>query len=84
MAEDGDVHAYIASAYKHGKPVAAYGSGAEVLRGSDLAAVLKAAGEDGLPDKGILTAAEPDMPAFVAALSQHRFWGRPALTRIPN
>lgn len=80
LAEDGDVHAYIASAYKHGKPIAAYGEGADVLNASDLTDKLREAGAD----LGILTAESPAMADFVGALAQHRFWGRPKLERVAN
>lgn len=80
LAADGDAHAYIASAYKHGKPIAAFGQGTEVLEATALAELLHQAG----PEKGILTAEAPALADFVKALAQHRFWGRAGLERVAN
>ena len=82
LLEDGDAHAYLLEAYKHGKPIAAYGEGQQLLQGSDLAALV---GDlSGMKALGILSADAPDMAEFVQTLAQHRFWGRPKLKRLSN
>ena len=83
LLEDGDVHMYLTEAYKHGKPIAAYGEGQKLLQGSDLASILGDAAQlSDAEDLGILRSEQPDMAKFVRTLAQHRFWGRPKLTRI--
>ncbi|AXB42475.1 catalase [Amycolatopsis albispora] len=73
LARDGYAMHFVAEAYKHAKPVAAFGSGVELLR------------RIGLPEdaEGVVTttAAAGDLPeefgaSLLAALAAHRSWNR--------
>ncbi|UFA51520.1 catalase [Deinococcus radiophilus] len=83
LMEDGDAQAYLLEAYKHAKPIAAYGEAQALLADSDLARIT---GQDlgEMQDLGILSAEQPDLAQFVQTLAQHRFWGRPKVSRISN
>ncbi|MGY2896010.1 catalase [Deinococcus sp. UYEF24] len=54
----GDAHAFLAEAYKHGKPVAALGEGVELLTASEIGRLLRAVAGTGTP-----AATTTDVPA---------------------
>ncbi|KFU77119.1 catalase [Amycolatopsis lurida] len=82
LERDGYAVHFVAEAYKHGKPVAAFGSGLDLLRRAGVTANL-ADGSETLIDQGVVTttAAEATLPdgffaAFLAQLGEHRTWTR--------
>ncbi|MCH5670461.1 catalase [Streptomyces gilvus] len=84
VAEDPDALRFVRSAYLHGKPVGALGSGVEVLSVLQPQGVELSAGSRGvIADRGVVTDASPGAAgaefarAFVAAIAAHRHWDRP-------
>ncbi len=82
LERDGYALHFVTEAYKHGKPVAASGSGVDLLRRAGLTSKL-ADGPETLIDQGVVTttAAEHTIPdgffdSFVAQLGEHRMWQR--------
>jgi catalase len=76
LEQDGDAVHFVAEAYKHAKPLAASGAGAELLT---------AAGVD-LAASGVFAADMPDAQraeAFAAAIAAHRVWDRDGIMAIP-
>jgi catalase len=82
LAASGDARHFVGEAYKHAKPIAVSGDGADLLRAAGLGAVLAA--ND--PADGIFTieaGAGNGAAAFVAALAQHRVWERSGKEAVP-
>ncbi|WP_037306226.1 catalase [Amycolatopsis orientalis] len=82
LERDGYAVHFVAEAYKHGKPVAGFGSGLDLLRRAGVTAKL-ADDADTLVDQGVVTttAAELTIPdgffsSFLAQLGEHRSWLR--------
>jgi len=82
LERDGYAVHFVAEAYKHGKPVAAFGSGLDLLRRAGVPSKL-ADDTETLIDQGVVTttAAEATLPdgflaAFLAQLGEHRAWQR--------
>ncbi|ANN17032.1 catalase HPII [Amycolatopsis orientalis] len=82
LERDGYAVHFVAEAYKHGKPVAGFGSGLDLLRRAGVTAKL-ADGAETLIDQGVVTttAAELTIPdgffsSFLAQLGEHRSWLR--------
>jgi catalase len=82
LAQDGEAVHYVAEAYKHLKPVAAFGSGLDLLRRAGITNRL-ADGTSVEIDDGVVTttAAAADLPgefadSVLASLSEHRAWTR--------
>ncbi|MBO0867765.1 MAG: catalase [Micromonosporaceae bacterium] len=79
LASDGYAVHFVAEAYKHAKPIAALGSGTELLLAASLPNPNTAPGAL----DGVVTHEQPGPPAaalveaFVAALAAHRHFGRP-------
>ncbi|SEJ34845.1 catalase [Deinococcus reticulitermitis] len=69
---------FVADTYRHAKPLAAIAEGHALLSASPVASGLNVLGDTG-PAFGILkgSGADATLTALVAALAQHRFWGRP-------
>jgi catalase len=65
LAADGLAIHFINEAYRHGKPIAAFGTGAHLIEAS-------AIGDAGADD-GVIVGEVRDMADFVAALKRHRF-----------
>ncbi|MFC8519113.1 catalase [Streptomyces sp. NPDC057257] len=81
VAEDPDALRFVRSAYLHGKPVGALGSGVDVLAALDAEGVTLSAGSV-VADRGVVTdrserAASEFVREFVAAIAAHRHWDRP-------
>jgi catalase len=82
LSEDGYAVNFVTEAYKHLKPVGAFGAGIELLRKAGVAEQL--ADDSGVVSaRGVVstTAAEDSMPdeffdAFASALAKHRIWDR--------
>ena len=72
----GDVLFFIRETFKHGKPVAAFGEGIDVLEACALPGI-SIAHEEGL-DKGVLTSTDPVnlVEKFRECLKKSRFWNR--------
>ncbi|EME60829.1 catalase [Amycolatopsis decaplanina] len=82
LEHDGYAVHFVAEAYKHGKPVAAFGSGLDLLRRAGVTSKLADDAEI-LIDQGVVTttAAEATLPdgffaSFTAQLGEHRSWQR--------
>ncbi|MEV6908705.1 catalase [Amycolatopsis sp. NPDC051071] len=82
LERDGYAVHFVSEAYKHGKPVAGFGSGLDLLRRAGVTAKL-ADGAETLIDQGVVTttAAEQTLPdgffaSFLAQLGEHRSWVR--------
>ncbi|WP_063274995.1 catalase [Amycolatopsis keratiniphila] len=82
LERDGYAVHFVAEAYKHGKPVAAFGSGLDLLRRAGVTSKL-ADDTETLIDQGVVTttAAEATLPdgffaSFTAQLGEHRSWPR--------
>ena len=65
----GDAHAFLAEAYKHGKPVAALGEGSEVLTSSELGRLIRAVAA-GATSTAAGTATSVPVPATPPAKTQ--------------
>jgi len=83
LAEDGDATHFVAQAFKHAKPVAAFGSGIGLLHHAGVHGVRLAEDTSVVTDQGVVTTtvAAGDLTdgfadAFVAELRQHRAWQR--------
>ncbi|MDA3638617.1 catalase [Mycobacterium xenopi] len=86
LSDDGYAVNFVTEAYKHLKPVGAFGAGIELLRKAGVAEQL-ADGPDVVSSMGVVstTAAEDSMPeeffaAFASALAKHRAWDRDTAT----
>ena len=84
LAVDGYAVHFVTEAYKHLKPVGAFGAGIDLLRKVGVDGQ-QADGEDVVDAKGVVstTAAEDSMPneffsTFAKKLAQHRVWNRDA------
>ncbi|WP_375483224.1 catalase [uncultured Mycobacterium sp.] len=82
LSDDGYAVNFVTEAYKHLKPVGAFGAGIELLRKAGVAEQL-ADGPDVVSSMGVVstTAAEDSMPdeffdAFASVLAKHRVWDR--------
>ncbi|RSM57885.1 catalase HPII [Amycolatopsis sp. WAC 01376] len=82
LERDGYAVHFVAEAYKHAKPVAAFGSGLDLLRRAGVTSKL-ADDTETLVDQGVVTttAAEATLPdgflaSFLAQLGEHRSWQR--------
>ncbi|MBE1577938.1 catalase [Amycolatopsis roodepoortensis] len=82
LERDGYAVHFVAEAYKHGKPVAAFGSGLDLLRRAGVTSKL-ADDTETVIDQGVVTttAAEATLPdgffaSFLAQLGEHRSWLR--------
>jgi catalase len=84
LAGDGYAKHYVTEAFKHAKPVAAMGSGLDLLRQAGVEDVPEPAEADRVRvERGVVTAAAADgapprdfVDALTRALSQHRAWQR--------
>ena len=80
LAQQGEMRRFVTEAYRHGKAVAAIGSGVELLGQAGIPA--RNAGEaQALEHQGVVISPETrDLGAFgerfVAAIAQHRHWSR--------
>ncbi|MEU6254642.1 catalase [Streptomyces sp. NPDC047043] len=88
VAEDPDALRFVRSAYLHGKPVGALGSGVGVLAALEPRGLGLATGSQGVvADQGVVTDTSPGPAAtefvrtFVAAIAAHRHWDRPPVRR---
>ncbi|HEY7054777.1 MAG TPA: catalase [Mycobacterium sp.] len=84
LSDDGYAVHFVTEAYKHLKPVAAFGAGIDLLRKAGVDGQL-ADGQEVVDAQGVITttAAEDTLPddffeSFAAALAQHRVWDREA------
>jgi catalase len=82
LANDGYAVHFVVEAYKHRKPVGAFGAGIDLLRAAHIENRL-ADGTEVVSDQAVVTttAAADDFPdqfvnEFAAALAQHRCWER--------
>ncbi|MFJ8079695.1 catalase [Streptomyces sp. NPDC096205] len=85
-AEDPDAMRFVRDAYRHGKPIAALGSGVGVLAALEPEGLrLSAESQQVLSDQGVVTDTAPGRAspefaqAFVDAIAAHRHWDRPPL-----
>lgn len=82
LARNGFAVHFVSEAYKHLKPVAAYGAGLDLLRAASVAETLATTTEIVVDDGVVTTTAEADalpaefVAAFVTAISRHRAWER--------
>ena len=82
LADDGYAVHFVVEAYKHLKPLGAFGAGIDLLRRAGIQNRL-ADGSDVVSDQAVVTttAAADSLPdrfveEFAAALAQHRCWQR--------
>jgi catalase len=90
LREQGAALHFINEAFKHHKPIAATGSGVELLRASDIEGVrLAGADSDGRieVDKGVISVAGTDLDEvarqFLEAIAHHRYWDREMKDKVP-
>jgi catalase len=83
LIQDGYAMHFIIEAFKHHKPVAAFGAGVELLERASLNGVKVAHDEPVVSDQGVITSASTDdqLPErfteeFCAVLARHRVWER--------
>ncbi|GAA1660030.1 catalase [Glycomyces endophyticus] len=83
LSRDGRALHFVAEAYKHGKALAAFGTGAEMLETARIDAEI-AQGTEPVEDHGVVTTAadggqlpEAFLDAFAEAIAAHRAWDRP-------
>ncbi|QLD91120.1 catalase [Natronomonas salina] len=81
LQEQGDAKHFVAEAFKHKKPIAAIGEGADLLETVDLPGVEISEGDRGtVSDDGVVTSRDDDLEsfaeAFVDAIRAHRHWER--------
>ena len=73
LAKSGLALAFVAEAFKHGKPILALGDGAHVLTAAHLPGVTS----QGAPDQGVIVGSDgKSADHLVSALKQHRFHNR--------
>lgn len=82
LAGDGYAVHFVAEAYKHAKPVAAFGSGIDLLRKSGVSQHF-ASGASTTSDQGVVTTTaagqnlgDEFVTAFASEISRHRAWER--------
>lgn len=87
VAEDPDALRFVRSAYLHGKPVGALGSGVGVLSALEPQGLTLSTGAV-TADRGVVTDASPGSradgefaQAFISATAAHRHWDRPPVRR---
>jgi catalase len=88
LLEKGAATHFVNEAFKHCKPVAAYGDGVELLRQSQIKGIQFASSSDGLTqEKGVLTMGQGSLadlaPVLAEALAKHRFWDRETKDMVP-
>lgn len=82
LSADGEAMHFVNEAFKHAKPIAALGSGADLLGRAQLNNVrLGGPGDGVVDDQGVVTNADGEatqqfMDAFRAAIARHRHWER--------
>ncbi|MGW2640508.1 catalase [Streptomyces sp. NPDC001348] len=83
---DPDAMRFVRSAYRHGKPIGALGSGVGILSALEPEGLrLSTEFHHMISDRGVVTDTAPGaahtdfVRAFVAAIAGHRHWGRPPL-----
>ncbi|CPU47018.1 Catalase CatB [Mycobacteroides abscessus] len=82
LARNGFAVHFVSEAYKHLKPVAAYGAGLDLLRAASVVETLATTTEIVVDDGVVTTTAEANalpaefVAAFVTAISRHRAWER--------
>lgn len=79
LLQDGYAVHFVTEAYRHLKPILAFGEGSEMLRGAGVIAT--APGDQVESSDGVVTAPGGDLPdefveATVAVLAKHRVWDR--------
>ena len=91
MKMQGDAIHFINEAFKHCKPLGATGEGIELFKASDLPDIKFAgqkSGEKVVSDKGVVTCRNGGgtssfNEAFIAAIANHRHWGREKKEQVP-
>ncbi|MDT0266456.1 catalase [Streptomyces sp. DSM 44915] len=79
LSRDGLASHYVAQAFKHGKAIAALGSGVGLLRELGLPGIrLADEGEPAVDSLGVVTGVDPDtvLASFADAIALHRVWER--------
>ncbi|MGW7254396.1 catalase [Streptomyces sp. NPDC054834] len=83
---DPDAMRFVRSAYRHGKPIGALGSGVGILSALEPEGLrLSTEFHHMISDRGVVTDTAPGaahtdfVRAFVASIAAHRHWGRPPL-----
>jgi catalase len=85
LAQEGDAIHFINEAYRHCKPIAFSGTGAELLRRASVGEVVVAP-ERTVADKGVVIARNADAEfrkSFIEAIGHHRHWDRVMKDRVP-
>jgi catalase len=73
LAKTGLALAFVAEAFKHGKPLLVMGEGAQVLEAAHLPGV----GGQGMPDQGVIVGRDDEAAGqLIAAMKRHRFRNR--------
>ncbi|GAA2331397.1 catalase [Streptomyces violaceusniger] len=86
LASDSEAMRFVRDAYRHGKPIAALGSGVGILSSLDPEGLHIASGHGHVcTDRGVVTdtttgaASEEFTQAFTEAIAAHRHWDRPRI-----
>jgi catalase len=85
LAKSGDARHFVQEAYRHCKPVAASGTGVEMLQSLELPAVTLSTTET-VADKGVVSGGQADdgfADRLVAAMEEHRHWNREMKELVP-
>jgi catalase len=88
LRNQGDAIHFVNEAYRHCKPIAAFGDGIQLLNQSQLPQIVTDGQLQGvLSDKGVVTSRDGDVNAFarafVDAIAQHRHWNRENKETVP-
>ncbi|MXV61267.1 catalase [Natronorubrum sp. JWXQ-INN-674] len=80
LLEQGDAKHFVAEAFKHKKPIGAFGEGTELLEAVDLPEVEIADDGETVVADGVVTCRDGDtdefIESFVEAIAEHRHWDR--------
>ncbi len=84
LLKNGDAHNFVDEAYKHAKTIAATGEGVKLLAASQTGQLLGLKADPAQPKSqaavGVITGSAADAATvahdFIAAIAQHRHWGR--------
>ena len=88
LRSQGDAIHFVNEAYRHCKPIAAFGDGIQLLSQAQLPQIAMASQGTGLrSDKGVTTSWDGNSHAFVSAfvdaIAQHRHWDREKKDMVP-
>ncbi|NLO07839.1 MAG: catalase [candidate division WS1 bacterium] len=89
LKETGEALGFVNEMFAHCKPIAAFGTGVELLEASQIMKTQIADGDDPVSDQGVVSMRGKEMmdqfsEAFASAIEQHRHWDREAKMMVPH